>query len=126
MCTVYFAERGKSMGRRLFVFLIVLLCALAALLLLSALLNAPAAGDAAAEAPPIAHSITAFVNMPPTPTSAPEMSVGAWLRVAALFAAVILIIPRLLCTCDANGRVLNKRRYVRSFHLVFKQEIACG
>ena len=114
------------MSRRLFVFFIAMLCTLGALLLLSALIDAPAAEDAVAEDLPIAHSITAFVNMPPTPTSAPEMPVGAWLRVAALFAAVIVIIPRLQCTCDANGRVLRKRRYVRSFHLVFKQEIACG
>lgn len=114
------------MSRRLFVFLAALFCLFGALLLLSALIDHPAGSDTVAEEPPIARSITAFVSMPPSPTSASEMSAGAWLRVAALFAAVLVIIPILQCTCDANGRVLNKRRYVRSFHLVFKQEIACG
>jgi hypothetical protein len=114
------------MSRRLFVFLAAMFCLFGALLLLSALIDAPEAGDAVAEEPPVAHSITAFASMPPTPTSASEMSAGAWLRVAALFAAATVIIPILQCACDANGRVLSKRRYVRSFHLVFKQEVACA
>lgn len=114
------------MSRRLFICLVALFCFFGALLLLSALIDHPAAGDAVAEEPPVAHSITAFVSMPPTPTSAAPVSAVSWLRIAALFAFVILCIPRLLCTCDANGRVLRKRRYVRSFHPVFKQEVACG
>lgn len=114
------------MSRRLFIILLAMFCALGALLLLSALLETPAAEDAEPAELPVAHSVTAFVSMPPTPTSASAMSIGAWLRIAALFAAATLLIPRRTFTCDANGRVLRSRRYVRSFHLVFKQELACG
>lgn len=114
------------MSRRVFVFFIALVCFLGALLLLSALIESPAAPDAAAEEPPVAHAIAAYVCMPPAPASESLTPSAAWLRIAALFAFVILSVPCLLCTCDANGRVLIKRRYVRSFHLVFKQEFACG
>ena len=114
------------MSRRLFIFLIALFCCAGVLLLLSALIEAPATEGAAAEEQPVAHSITTFVSMPPTPTSASALSISAWLRVAALFSIVLIIIPCLQCTCDANGRVLNKRRYVRSVHLVYKQDVACG
>jgi hypothetical protein len=114
------------MSRRVFVFIIALICFFGALLLLSALINAPAATDAVAEEPPVARSISAYVSMPPTPASESVASSAAWLRIAALFAFVIVIVPCMQCTCDANGRVLIKRRYVRCFHLVFKQEIACG
>jgi len=114
------------MNRRLFIFFIALICFLGTLLLLSALIESPAAPDAAAEEQPVAHTISAYVSMPPAPTSESVTSSAAWLRVAALFAFVIVSIPCLQCTCDANGRVLKKRRYVRSFHLVFKQDVACG
>lgn len=114
------------MSRRLFVLMVVLLCALGALLLASALIETPA-GEAAVPAERAqAHSITAFVSMPPTPTSAPAFPVSAWNRLAALFAVVAVLLPRLTCICDANGRVLCKRRYVRSYYPVFRQGIACG
>jgi hypothetical protein len=113
-------------SRRLFIFLVALFSVCGALLLLSALIEAPETEDAAPVNPPAAHSVSAFVSMPPVPTSASVLPAGAWLRVAALFAAAIVLSPCLLCTCDANGRVLRRKRYVRSFHLVFKQEIACG
>jgi hypothetical protein len=114
------------MSRRLFVFLVVLLCALGALLLLSALIESPTAQDAAPVELPVAHTITTFVSMPPTPTSAPSFPAAAWSRLAALFAVVAILIPRQNCTCDANGRVLCKRRYSHSFYPVFKQDLACG
>jgi len=115
------------MSRRLFVFLVVLLCTLGVLLLLSALIESPAEElQAAEESLPVAHNIIAFISMPPTPTSASALSLGVWLRTAALFAAAMIILPRLHCTCDANGRVLCHRSYIRSYHPVFKQELACG
>ena len=110
--------------RYIVVFITLLLCA-GLLFLLSALIETPAPEAEAAE-PPAAHGVTAFVSMPPAPTTADGLPAAAWLRVAALFAAVVAMLPRLLCTTDANGRVLRKRRYVRCFHLVFRQEIACG
>ncbi len=113
------------MRRRLFIFFAVLLGALGVLLLLSALIEGPTAQDTL-ETLPAARSITAFAAMPPAPTSASAAPVGAWLRIAALFAAAAISIPCLRCTCDANGRVLCKRRYARSYHLVFRQEFACG
>ncbi|MFH1879384.1 MAG: hypothetical protein ABIK64_01160 [Bacillota bacterium] len=113
------------MRRRLFIFFAVLFGALGVLLLLSSLIEGPAAEDTP-ETLPAAHTITAFAAMPPAPTSASAAPVGAWLRIAALFAAVAVSVPCLSCTCDANGRVLCKRRYARSYHLVFKQEFACG
>jgi hypothetical protein len=114
------------MSRRLFYFLIALVCALGALLLLSALVESTAAVDQETAELPAAHTITAFVSMPPTPTTASALSPAAWLRIAALFAAAVLLIPCQTCTCDANGRVICKRRYVRSYYLVFRPEFACG
>jgi len=114
------------MGRRLFIFIITLVCLLGLLLLLSALIETPAAAEAEPEELPAASTVMAFAGMPPSPTSASALSASEWLRVAALFAAVIVMLPCLLCICDANGRVLCRRSYVRSFHLVFKQEFACG
>ncbi|MBN1777936.1 MAG: hypothetical protein JW811_07420 [Clostridiales bacterium] len=114
------------MRRRLFVFWVVLLCALGALLLLSALIQTPVEEDAAPAELPVAHTITAFAGMPPTPASGFALPPGAWLRAAALFTAAIVLLPRLHCTCDANGRVLSRRSYIRSYHPVFKQEFACG
>jgi hypothetical protein len=114
------------MSRRVFVFIIALICFLGTLLLLSALIESPAAPDVVAEEPPVAHTISAYVSMPPTPECESVTSSAAWLRVAALFAFVIVIVPCVQCACDANGRVLKKRRYVRCYHLVFKQEVACG
>ena len=70
--------------------------------------------------------VTTFIAMPPVPTSAATASISEWLRVSALFAVILLLLPRLNCTCDANGRVLCTRRYVRSFYPVFKQNLACG
>ncbi len=110
--------------RYIVMFSVLLLCA-GLLFLLSALIETPEPEAVPAELPQ-ATGVTAFVSMPPAPTTAAGLPAPAWLRVAALFAAVIVMLPRLLCTTDANGRVLRKRRYVRCFHPVFKQEIACG
>ena len=114
------------MSRRLFPFLIALLITLGVLLLLSALIISPTAEDAAPAEPPAAHSVTAFYSMPPAPASESTSSLAMWLRIAALFCIATALIPRLNCTCDANGRVLCSRRYVRSFYPVFKQDLACG
>ncbi|HPF87310.1 MAG TPA: hypothetical protein PK537_04550 [Candidatus Limiplasma sp.] len=114
------------MYRRLFVFLAVLFCVVCALLLLSALIITPEAEEALPQEQPVAHTITAFFSMPPTSTSESTVSTREWLRISALFAVTILMLPCLLCICDANGRVLCQKRYVRSFHLLFKQDLACG
>ena len=115
------------MNRRLFLCLITLFCVFGALLLLSALtVNSTAIEEALAEEPPAAHSFAAFFTMPPSPTTASPLLGGAWLRAAGLFAVTLLILPCLQCICDANGRVLRQKRYVRSFYPVFKQDLACG
>lgn len=114
------------MSRCLFVFWVALLIALGALLLLSALVETPQAEAAAPAELPAARSVTAFAVMPPAPASAAPSAMGAWLKIAGLFAVVVLLLPRLNCTCDANGRVLCKRRYARSFYPVFRQDLACG
>jgi hypothetical protein len=115
------------MSRRLFIFMVALLCVLGSLLLLSALIESPAAEpQAEQEELPAAHTITAFVSMPPTPTSASAFPLSVWLKTAALFAAAIIFLPRLDCACDANGRVVCDRSYIRSYHPVFRQEFACG
>ncbi|MBE0600389.1 MAG: hypothetical protein IH607_01275 [Firmicutes bacterium] len=114
------------MSRRLFITFVVLLIALGALLLLSSLLVTPQAQAAEAAEQPVARFFTAFTGMPPAPTSAAASGLGAWLKIAGLFAAAAILLPRLNCTCDANGRLLCKRRYVRSFYPVYKQDLACG
>ena len=114
------------MGRRLFYCFIALVCLLGALLVLSALLETPASAEPEPAEPSAANSVTAFAGMPPAPTNESAQPAAEWLRVAALFAAVTVLLPLILCICDANGRVLRKRSYVRSVHHVFKQEIACG
>ncbi len=126
MHSFYIAEGRKSMKHRLFVFLVALLIGLGMLLLLSALIETPQAETAEPAELPSAHSVTAFAGMPPVPTSAAASAFGAWLKIAGLFAVIAMLLPRLNCTCDANGRVLCKRRYVRSFYPVFKQDLACG
>ena len=114
------------MSRRLFVFWVALLIALGALLLLSSLIETPQAEAAAPAELPDAHAVTAFAGMPPVPTSAAASVFSAWIKIAGLFAIASMLLPRLNCTCDANGRVLCKRRYVRSFYPVFRQDLACG
>ena len=44
----------------------------------------------------------------------------------AFWACLGLVLPLPVAGRDANGRVLRKRRYARSFHPLFKQELACG
>jgi hypothetical protein len=114
------------MSRRLFLFLAVLFCALGALLLLSALIKSPEDPAAMPAELPVANAVTAFVAMPPAPTSASAPAFGEWIKIAGLFAVAALFLPRLNCTCDANGRVLCDRRYARSFYPVFRQDLACG
>ncbi len=114
------------MSRRLFAMMVVLLCALGALLLLSALVDAPQAETVTPAQMPVSHTMTAFVSMPPVPVSASALPLIAWLRIAALFMVIATLLPRLHCTCDANGRVLHNGRYVRSFYPVFRQDLACG
>ncbi len=115
------------MSRRLFLFFIALFCMFGILLLLSALTVSSAVEEALPDEQSTAHAFTTTLfTMPPSPTTSSPVSACGWLRIAALFAAALLILPCLTCICDANGRVLCQKRYVRSFYPVFKQDLACG
>ncbi len=119
----------KGIHRRGFVLLGLLLCTFVLLVLLSALIEAPAQTAAPADAT-ASHTLTGTVLAPavlPTHESAPEargMDTG-FLSVA-FWACLALVLPLPVAGRDANGRVLRKRRYARSFHPLFKQELACG
>ena len=111
---------------RLTTVLLVLFCTLGLILLLSSLVEAPAA----AQPSHINSPVTDAQFLPALPL-VPETSPGnRWF--AAVYQAIAYIaftlpaVAHLLRCCDANGRVLRKRRYVQSFHPVFKQELACG
>jgi len=112
--------------RRWPVVLGVLLCAFGLFVLLSALIEAPAADAQPAEEQPAAAAMLLPAVMP-TLESAPDTrgTSGAALPLA-LLAGLSLALPLLVSGSDANGRVLRKRRYARSFYPVFKQELACG
>lgn len=112
---------GKN---RAFPWLVALFGLLLLLLLLSALVETPAAPAAEISQPAAVQYLAA---MPLTP----ESTVG-WRGLAdvlRLFTSVICaVLPLpLLCICrDRNGRVLRAGRYVRSFYPIFRQELACG
>ena len=104
-----------------------LLCAFALLWMLSALVEAPAA-DAPRPLP--MHQLADAVFLPANPTAG-EAAATARAMISGnpfivLFAAFALTLPTLAKGRDANGRILRRRSYVRSFYPVFKQELACG
>ena len=104
-----------------------LLCAFALLVMLSALVQAPPTDTL----PPMPmHQLADAVFLPATPTAG-ESAATARAMVSGnpfvvLIAAFALTLPILAKGKDANGRILRRRSYVRSFHQMFKQELACG
>ena len=38
----------------------------------------------------------------------------------------MLMLPPMVSGIDANGRVLRRKSYARSYYPVFRQELACG
>lgn len=113
--------------RRWPISLFVMLFAIGVLLLLSALIEAPAADAQPADtAPAAAHTVLlpAVLPSPETPVEARNLT-GAFLP-PMLFVGLLCMLPLLVPGSDANGRVLRKRRYARSFYPVFRQELACG
>ena len=105
----------------------VLLCAFGLLLLLTALIETPAD-----EAAPVtdSHAAVGAQLLPavlPSPETAPmARETGETFLPFALFLSLALALPRLVRGSDANGRILRKKRYARSYHPVFRQELACG
>ncbi len=113
--------------RRWPVVLCALLCAFAFFVLLSALIEAPAAPAEPAQANlPVSNAVLlpAVLPSPETPPEARGIS-GACLPFV-LFFSLAPVLPKLAPGRDANGRVLRRRRYVHSYYPVFKQELACG
>ena len=104
-----------------------LVAILGLVLLLSALVETPAAdAQAMPDNQPLAHTML-LPAVPPSPETASQSQATqeSYLPVALLsFMAFSLALP--VCGRDANGRVLRRRCYVRSFYPVFKQELACG
>lgn len=107
--------------------LVTVFFALGLLLLLSALVEAPA-GDAhtARDLPAVADAM-----MLTAAPSAGEAVAQARAEVAsnvtfAMWALFALALPLLVSGTDANGRVLRRRSYARSYYPVFRQELACG
>ena len=96
-------------------------------LLLSALVETPAADtQAAQDSRPITNAMLQPAVPPSSETASPQQAAQeSYLPVALLtYMALSLALP--VSGRDANGRVLRRRCYVRSFHPVFKQDLACG
>jgi hypothetical protein len=113
--------------RRWPVVLLALLCVFGLIALLSALIEAPAAD---VEPAPDNHPVSAAVLLPavmPSPETAPDArSINGACLPFVLLASLSLLLPPPVAGRDANGRVLRRRRYARSFYPVFRQELACG
>ncbi|MCE5342326.1 MAG: hypothetical protein LLF96_01870 [Eubacteriales bacterium] len=113
--------------RRWPVFVGVLLCAFGLLLLLSALIEAPAQDTSPAADP---HAVTGAMLLPAAPPAPETASQSRWVGGAflpgAFLLCLLMALPLLVKSSDANGRILRKKRYVCSFYPVFKQELACG
>jgi hypothetical protein len=105
----------------------VFLFTLGLLLLLSALVETPA--DVSAPVNPTTSSADTAIIPAIPPTSEPA-SIGNSIREAyltfTLFFCLTLMLPKLVAASDANGRVLRKKRYARSYYPVFRQDLACG
>jgi len=115
--------------RRWLVFLGALLCVFGLLFLLNALCGTPAEAALPEGATP-AHAMASaplLTAVLPSTESAPVARGVSYDGLAlALLSCLALTLPLLVSGSDANGRVLRKGRYVRSFYPVFKQELACG
>lgn len=105
----------------------IVLFAAAMLLLLSTLVETPADTD---QPVPSAPSVADTVLLPAIPPSFDTVTVQRSAESAylpyALFLCLAFVLPQLKTGSDANGRVLRKKRYARSFYPVFRQELACG
>lgn len=113
--------------RRWPVYVCVLLGTFVLLVLLSALIEAPSADAQPADTGrAVAGAVIAPAVMP-SPETAPQANATEQACLPyALFTFLSLMLPLLVSESDRNGRILRRRRYVRSFHPVFKQELACG
>ena len=113
---------------RLWKILAVALGVCAIVLMLSALVEAPAAlPDAAGpvHAPAAVAMIPAAV--PPAADAAEALKAEeAPARFPAVFALSAAATVVLVAGSDANGRVLRKKRYAASFYPLFRLELACG
>jgi hypothetical protein len=126
----YFLVRRSGKMRRPHRWLVslgVFLCVASFFFLLSALIETPASDASPVEAP---HAISDAALHPaalPSPETVPQTraAVESYLSVAALL-WLMAALPLLVKGSDANGRVLRKRSYARSFYPVFKLEMACG
>lgn len=109
------------------IFICVLLGVFVLLVLFSALIEAPAADTQPEDTGrAVAGAVIAPAVMP-SPETAPQASATEQACLPyALFAFLSLMMPLLVSESDRNGRILRRRRYVRSFYPVFKQELACG
>ena len=104
-----------------------LVALLALLLLLSALVETPAAGaQAAQDSQPVTNAMLLPAMPPPSETAPQHQATQESYLPVALLTFLTLSLALSVAGRDANGRVLRRRRYVRSFYPVFKQELACG
>ena len=105
-----------------------LFAALLALLLLSSLIETPA--DASTPPAPLMAPVmdAAFLSaaMPSLETAPQARVLGAVFLSLPLWAFLTLALPLRVAGRDANGRVLRRRRYARSFYPLFRLQLACG
>ena len=113
--------------RRWPVILGVALFALGFLLLLSALVETPAgAARAARDLPAVADALMLTAAPPVGETAAQARAEAASFLSLAFWALSTLMLPPMVSGIDANGRVLRRKSYARSYYPVFRQELACG
>ena len=113
--------------RRWPVVLVTVLFALGFLLLLSALVEAPAGDAHAARNLPTVADAVMLTAVPSAGETVAQARAEVTSNVTlALWALCALALPLLVKRIDANGRVLRRRSYARSFYPVFRQELACG
>lgn len=106
--------------------LMTVLGVLSLLLLLGVLVETPPAQGAE----PPAASVLATRFEPAVPllpeTGGLPRAPGEGLRYAAAPAAIAPALLAAVAHCDANGRVVRRRSYVRSFYPLFRLNLACG
>jgi len=112
---------------RLPIVLGIVLGAFALLVLLSALIEGPATdADPAEPAHTLADTTLTPAVMPSPETASVARTTGAAYLPVALLMCLALALPLPVYGKDANGRVLRRRRYARSFYPVFRLQLACG
>ena len=107
--------------------LCVALCALGLVLLLSLLVETT--GDAAQPAQdtrPVVDALLLPAVLPAAETAPAVRDQNEPFWFAAFWALLAPVLPLLVRGTDANGRVLRKRRYARSYYPLFRQDLACG